>query len=270
MNKKSKLLTFILSIIPGLGQVYLNYTVRGLIFLFAVAGTILASFIIHELFYAGQILLIFLPFIWLVAMVDSMILVDRINKYGVEDKYEQNQSVHIELEKQNRKIIAMMLSIIPGAGHMYLELQKQGIQLMTMFFFVIFIIDFLQLSFLMFALPIIWFFGVFDTLKKVSSQEPLVDEDILLLSWINVERSRSISRDRVIGYGLIGIGVILIFNRIAVPFIQEFIHWRVSQYLRTGLTALLFIIGGVKMLAGNKEEESEENNGGANLCDSGE
>jgi len=142
---------------------------------------------------------------------------------------------------------------------------------MTMFFFIIFFIDALRLSFLMFALPIIWFFGVFDTLKKVSSDEPLEDEDILLLSWIKGESNWSMGRHRVIGYGLIGLGLILILNRVAFPLISEFISWRITQYVQTGLIALLFIIGGIKMLMGSKEEAGEESEGGGDrLCDSGE
>ncbi|MEW6622958.1 MAG: hypothetical protein AB1420_07515 [Bacillota bacterium] len=273
MKKKSKLLTFILSFIPGLGQIYLNHTVRGLIFLFAAIGTILATFILVEVFgfWSGQGLLILLPIIWLVAMVDSMILVGRINDNWTGDGSEQNQLNHMELTKQNRQLIAMALSVIPGAGHMFLGLQKQGIQLMTMFFFIIFFTDTLRLSFLMFTLPIIWFFGVFDTLKKVSSDEPLEDEDILLLSWIKGESNWSMGRHRVIGYGLIGLGLILILNRVAFPLISEFISWRISQYAQTGLIALLFIIGGIKMLMGSKEEAGEESeSGGDGLCDSGE
>lgn len=279
MNKKSKLLTFMLSFIPGLGQIYLNYTVRGLIFLFAAVGSILAVIILTGVFHfwRSEFLLLFLPIIWMVAMVDSMILIDRVNINERKEDFTNNQLDQMELKKQNKKLIAMALSVIPGAGHMYLGLQKQGIQLMTMFFFIIFFTDALRLSFLMFVLPIIWFFGVFDTLKKVSSDEPLEDEDIMLLSWVKGENSRSIKRDRVIGYGLIGLGLILIFDRVGFPLISEYIDWQISQYVRTGLIAVLFIAGGIKMLIGSKEEpegeakeEAEEKNGGDNQCGSGE
>jgi len=268
-------LTFILSFIPGLGQMYLGQVMRGWIFLLTTIGTFLGIFVLMEILFihSAGVLFIIIPLIWLISLVDSMIIANRINNMDVEDGNEKRQVNSLELTKQNKKLIALAFSIIPGAGHMYLGLQRQGLQLMTMFFFILFFTDALRLSFLMFILPVIWFFGVFDTLKKVSDEGASKDEDIIFFSWINGDRHWEIGKNKILGYGLIILGLILIFNRVALPLIGQYISWTISNYLQTALIAFLFILGGIKLLLGSKEEKSGEKgeeNGGSSLCESGE
>ncbi len=47
---------------------------------------------------------------------------------------------------RKNKTIAMLLSMFPGAGHMYLGLQKRGLQLMAAFLFSVYFMDALRLS----------------------------------------------------------------------------------------------------------------------------
>ncbi len=67
-----------------------------------------------------------------------------------------------EMKKnQIKKTIAMALSIIPGAGHMYLGYQKKGLIIMGGFFFTIFFMGWLNISLFLFVLPLIWFYSFF-------------------------------------------------------------------------------------------------------------
>lgn len=270
MARKSKFLTFLLSFIPGLGHFYLDYVARGLIFFLATAGVLVFTFFYMSItrYYIAPLPLLLLPVIWLVVMVDSMVLADRVNEQLIRNgqQIQRTPLDEAELSKQNRKLIAMLVSVVaPGAGQMFLGFQRQGLQLMSIFFFAIFFSDWLRMSFLMFIVPIVWFYSLFDTLHKADSEEPGEDQDTILVSWLRGESEWEVARHKFLGYGLITMGLILMFNRIAFPAIAQYINWQLSQYLQTGLVALLFILGGVKIILGEKSRvkadllEQEEN-----------
>ena len=52
-----------------------------------------------------------------------------------------------------------VFSLFPGAGHMYLGLMKKGASLMLLFCLTIALSGFLNLSFLLILLPVIWFYS---------------------------------------------------------------------------------------------------------------
>lgn len=270
MKRKSKLLTFISSIIPGFGQIYLGHSLRGIMFL----GAIIANFIFFLFLMvivginSAPVVLIGWPIIWLVAMADSLILCDRYNNKYVHSLNNSTENVltsvdEEEIKTQNRKVIAMILSIVPGVGHMYLGLQKQGLQLISIFFFTFFFVDWLRISFLMFIIPIVWFYSMFDVFNK-STKKNLEDSDIGLIAWIIENDKTKFNGSKILAYILIGIGLVLLLERIAIPMIGEFISWKLTRYIHTAFISFLFIIGGIKMLLGkneksfNNEEEEEE------------
>lgn len=82
------------------------------------------------------------------------------------------------------KVIATFLSIVPGAGHMYLGLQKRGLQLMIAFFACIYILDVLRLSLFLFLVPILWFYSFFDALQLISKQDREQLQDIPIVDWL--------------------------------------------------------------------------------------
>ncbi|MDW7673684.1 MAG: hypothetical protein SCK28_04020 [Bacillota bacterium] len=267
MKRKSKFITFMLSFIPGLGHLYLRLAMRGLIFFMATMGVFLLAILYTSTIGHDPLPLILLPVVWVVALVDSFIMADRINEqFESSDATLQNGVNRIVLDEavlktQNEKLIAVLLSAIPGAGHMYLGLQRQGLQLMTLFFFIIYFSDWLRISMFLFIVPIIWFYSVFDTLNKASGEEELEDKDMFFVSWIQGKEDWSIKRHKVLGYGLVFIGVVLILNQVALPVVTRFIGWEIGQYLQTGVIAILFILGGIKILLGQKtnlEQVGEE------------
>jgi TM2 domain-containing membrane protein YozV len=265
LKNKSKLGTFILSIVPGLGHIYLGFSARGSIFLAAFIGTpILLSSLFNLVHWWGMDSLIVVPMvvIWLASMLDAMILTDKINgKPNVEGLPENPGSIfpnYSVMFKQNKKIIAMLLSVIPGAGHLYLGLQSQGIELMAGFFLSFYLTDWLKLSIFMVMSPIIWFVSMFDVMHKASGDRAMIDKTIFFNKWfkndeeIINEKSFLRNKHKVLGYVLIAVGTYLILNRFVYAFIKPFLDNRITDNIQTGFVALLLIIGGVRLALGSK------------------
>lgn len=266
MRTKSKFLTFILSFIPGLGQVYLGFATRGTMFFASTFVVIGMGIVLDSMFHnnAGYIFLL-LPIIWFAAMVDSMILADKINIHAHNpEAYEGDSRLlpnYEEIAKQNKKIIAMFLSVIPGVGHLYLGMQRQGIELMTSFFLLFYLTDWVRFSGFMILAPIIWFYSLFDVMHKVSGERELKDEDLLSKSWLN-GNSLIKNKGKAIGFVLIFIGAFVLINRMIIPTLQIYFNFDLSYNFQTVVVALLFILGGIKLLTSNKKDiiEAKEEN----------
>jgi hypothetical protein len=161
---------------------------------------------------------------------------------------------------RNRKFTAMFFSIIPGAGHMYLNLPKQGIQLMSLFFFTIFISSWLHFGFLGMFVPIIWFYSFFDAGHKAKQDQPLVDGTLEILKGVTPKNYISEDLSKILGYGLIIIGIIVFLERTLFPVLinlnfsntfRTFI-FSFRNYLHTGIASAILIIGGIKLLSKSK------------------
>ena len=86
-TKKSPVLAGILSLLPGLGQVYVGYYVTGFVHIMVVAGimAVLSDSGKHE---SGPLLPVFLTFFWLFNIIDAVRRANAYNLYytGEEDK----------------------------------------------------------------------------------------------------------------------------------------------------------------------------------------
>ena len=249
MKEKSKFVSFLLSFIPGLSHLYLGFSDRGAIFLvvffaltFGIAGlTVLTH---NEGFIA--ILAFTLPILWLIALIDASsmrkkTIYNENNNIGSEISKEDRE----EMKKSNKKTIAMTLSIIPGAGHMYLGYQKKGLVIMGTFFFTVFFMGWLNLSLFLFVLPLIWFYSFFDVLHSVDGKNTEDEEISFALPKIKSEW---------IGWGLIGIGALVIVERVLYPMLT----YEIRNYIQTSIVSLIFILGGVKLLKKNKNSDTKE------------
>ncbi|ADY56338.1 hypothetical protein Sgly_2045 [Syntrophobotulus glycolicus DSM 8271] len=256
MKKKSKLITFMLSFIPGLGHIYLELIPRGLVFLTAT-GFVFAMSMLFSIvnFFNAPLPLIAVPVIWLAALVDSFVLVDKINRRALEptglDAGDSPVDLTGEFIFENRKILALVFSVIPGAGHMYLGLMEKGLNLMAGFFLTLYLNDFLHLSFLLMFAPLLWFYSVFDVLHKFS--DPVIEEkQKVFFTELWKDHQMADNWAKVAGIVLIALGGIMIFDKIVMPQIGLWLSEQIKEYLRTGIIALLFIGGGIKLLMGSK------------------
>ncbi len=263
MRQKSKFVTFLLSFVPGLSHFYLGYADRGLIYLLTFGGIIFGTIALGMITGHDEVLvfLVALPIIWLIALIDSMSI---INNTRYNPNIEGN-SVIVDKEAMklsNRKIITLALSVIPGAGHMYLGYQKKGLVLMGGFFFAIFFMGWLNLSFLLFLLPLIWFYSFFDAFHTLNGNDV---EDI------DIARFLPSIKSEYIGKGLIGIGVLIALQKILYPILSSILStyidyqivYQIGNYIQTSIVSLIFIIGGIKILQSRKQveaiEEDEDN-----------
>lgn len=257
MNSKSKLVTFILSVIPGLPHLYLGVRDRaavfGILFFGAIFGTTGIIILSHnDDFFA--ILVFALPIIWLVALVDALYLTDQVQRIekGSTDRGNEGEALETQalnmVRISNRKILTVIFSMVPGAGHMYLGLQKQGLQLMSIFFFMIFLMGWLNMSLFFFALPVIWFYSLFDALQRVD--DPTLqgtENEISLFTWIR-------ENPKWVGWGLILLGCFAVVDRIVFPFIT----YEIRNYFQTAIVAAILIGSGIKLLIRGKQKVRKE------------
>jgi hypothetical protein len=148
---------------------------------------------------------------------------------------------------QNKsKWLTIFFSCMPGAGHMYLGLMNQGISLMTVFFLAVFLMGLLNISLIGFILPVIWCYSVFGAYHLYESGEVQDTFDSAAIFPFLKDHTKWI------GWGLIIFGIIILSERLVFPHIS----WEMQGYLRTGVVALLFIMGGIQLLRGEKNEIS--------------
>lgn len=256
MKGKSKFIAFILSAIPGLSHLYIGLRDRALLFIMITLGAFMGTVGLGILMGQEEVTFLFIfayPIIWLIALVDVFYILKKIqlsqlyNNDGIDYDYMTESKI-------NKKTITLSLSIIPGAGHMYLGYQKKGLLIMAGFFFSVFFMGWLGISLLLFTLPLIWFYSFFDALHIVDgTKEEIIDEQFILPKV----------KPEWIGYGLIGLGVIIIIERMIYPLIS----YDIRRYIQTSIVSLIFIIGGIYILNKNKntkvqideEEKNDEN-----------
>ena len=87
------------------------------------------------------------------------------------------------MQKQKRGFWLFIFSLIPGAGEMYMGFKKQGISIMLLFWGVFAVGSCTGMDWLMFLIPIIWFYSFFNVhnLKSLSEEEFYSVEDSYVL-----------------------------------------------------------------------------------------
>lgn len=252
--------TILLSFIPGLGHFQLGLMNRGLTLLIGFFGSM--TMILFVSFLANQdgFLVFFgaLPIIWLYGMFDAIRMVTRkqqgetlIDRTILEDIDEHRES------GRRSKVIATLLAIFPGAGHMYLGLQKRGLQLMAAFLFSIYILDVLRLSLFLFFVPILWFYSFFDALQQVTRYSEGKEEmkDVPIVDWL-------VNQQKWIGVGLLLLGGFYLVDQFVLEMLDRMfpdrnIGYWLRSYLQTFIVSAMLIGGGLKLAFGKKIRKEE-------------
>ena len=156
-------------------------------------------------------------------------------------------------------------SLFPGAGHMYLGLMKKGASLMLLFCLTIALSGFLNLSFLLILLPVIWFYSFFDAmnLRNVPYEERMAREDHFLFDmdgllnkdWKVVLKRRHL----LVGIICIFFGAWILFQNIVGPYLyqlSEIMPWlyHLINSLPTILVATAIILLGIYLVTGGKKK----------------
>ncbi len=255
--------TIVLSFIPGLGHFQIGLMNRGLTLLASFLGLAVMVIFVTALSNRGEfmVFLAALPIIWVYGFFDAVQQVNK--KQRGEELVDRTIFEDFEMRREDgkkSKSIATFLSIFPGAGHLYLGLQRRGIQLMAAFLFSIYILDILRLGIFLFLIPIIWFYSFFDAMQKVSKYGEEEMEDIPIIAYF-------LNHQKWVGIGLILLGIYYLVMNVLLPVFSpilnrltniDIMYW-VQGYLQTGLVCVLLIGGGIKLLSGSKQKREAKN-----------
>jgi hypothetical protein len=221
MKRKSKFLVFILSPVPGLSHLYLGWTQRALVFFTVFLGICMAGASLASMnFYTRSDFAALMAFfayalLWFYALAEAMGLANQTPPGERNETMEEDspspawQNQHFVIS--SRKMIAVAFSAIPGAGHMYLGLLKQGAQLMAAFFLVLVVTGWLQLGLLVFLPPLCGFNSLFDVYHLLEEEDELKAEASLFLTGFSTHPAW-------VGWGLVILGLLVVLQRIVTRF----------------------------------------------------
>lgn len=157
---------------------------------------------------------------------------------------------------KHSKKVALFFALMPGAGHMYLGLVRQGIQLMLLFFSIFFMTHSFDIDFLEIFLPIIWFYSIFDVRSKSLKEDPLVDADLPLFADVTSMKYFSNSNlvEKYIAYILILMGVFSIINNLLIPILSKYIDYYYIRCGKSAIVSIALISVGVFLIKGRKSK----------------
>ncbi len=145
---------------------------------------------------------------------------------------------------QKSKFATVILSIVPGVGHLYLGWMERGLQFMCAFALSIFLLEWLSLSLFAYLLPVIWFYSLFDALnlppRDASSRE-------VRPPWAWLAENQ-----RWVGIGLIVVGVLTLINRLFYPFLHLYLNFYDTRMISAAVVAVLLIAGGIRLAMGKQ------------------
>ena len=169
--RRSKAVTFLLGVIPGLPQIYLGYSGRGILIM-----ALTAFYTLGVIFLAAAVgssnflvLLLPLPFVWLGAWVDAFLLFPGRAAEPAQQLTGRTDTLQREL--------LILAALVPGGGQMYLGEMDRGLPLAVFFFGWLTFVGFLAAGVaggfitLWGLLPIIWVYSFFDALEGWRARE---------------------------------------------------------------------------------------------------
>jgi len=259
-QQREKTHVILLSLIPGLGHMHIGLMHRGLSFLISFIGlsTILLFLVFVLKAPALLIFLLILPVIWIYNMFDAMQCLSARHRYEPL----HDRTIFHDLEShvstgRKIKVLALALSVFPGAGHLYLGLQLRGLQLMGGFLLAIYIMDNFRLTLFFFLIPLLWCFAFFDALHQATRYErgELRDEPVL---------TRFTRYQKWIGIGLLGFGAFYLIDQLATRYMAKYAAEWYRVYLEfkymfpAALVAFIMIAIGLRLIFGNKAATKQE------------
>lgn len=172
--------------------------------------------------------------------------------------------------KKKSRFLTFIFSMLPGAGHMYLGLMKNGISLMSVFFFLFFIASWFNIGALMYVIPVVWFYAFFDCLNKSGMDEEeflgVKDEYLFSIgSLMKIDDNVLKKRGAIIGICLLIFGCYLLLNNLT-DFIMPFFPQQVVriindiiEYIPKIIVSVIIIFIGISLISGKKRESEKDN-----------
>ncbi|TCT19650.1 hypothetical protein EDD68_11744 [Melghiribacillus thermohalophilus] len=186
MNKSSAV-AFLLAFFPGLGHIYLDRKIRGVMYAFSFVGALGLTFITGIMIFDDMLSLFFLltaAGIWGINMLDIVmtLLWNRDQNVptvaGSKATTETANVRQVQDSQTNERFLTIILSFIPGVGHFHLGLNQRGVTLLagflglgSMVLFVSILTREVGFLLFLFILPVIWIYSLFDTIQLLNKKD---------------------------------------------------------------------------------------------------
>ena len=173
------------------------------------------------------------------------------------------------MQKQKRGFWLFIFSLIPGAGEMYMGFKKQGISIMFLFWGVFAIGACTGMDWLVFLIPIIWFYSFFNVhnLKSLSEEEFYSIEDSYVLHMDELAGDISSllkHHGKITAILLIFLGASILWNTLVdflymiLPGYLADVIGRFTYHLPQLVIAAAIIFAGIYILTRKKDALDEE------------
>ncbi|OPX87693.1 MAG: hypothetical protein A4E53_02405 [Pelotomaculum sp. PtaB.Bin104] len=164
---------------------------------------------------------------------------------------EEKTRVLNNISIQRSKLLVLLISLLPGAGYMYLGLMNRGLQTMIIFFGTIFVAAMTNIGEITaLVLPVTMFYSIFDTLqlaRRMNEGAPIEDKPL-------IDTGKHTNWHNLLGYGLLGIGLLALANNF-LPYLFD--YW----FMHKLFSPLLIIATGIfilyRSLRRGKNDDSE-------------
>ncbi len=168
------------------------------------------------------------------------------------------------MTKKKSSFLTFCFSFLPGAGQMYMGFMKRGISLMSAFFFLIFLAVFFNLSPILFAMPIIWFYAFFDTFNLRALPDEVFNsvQDDYLFSMKFAKETTSFLEGKfrnIIALTLIFFGVYILWSNFIgifgsiLPDEIRYAFYSISNRFPQLIISIAIIALGVYLVRGKKK-----------------
>lgn len=192
---KSPVIAFFLSLIPGLGHLYIGRYIRTLFYLGGSIGITLLSIVVIFGLDGGDgaffLSLVVLFILWGINMLDMIITISNKNN-GVFQPKPIYQNINgqmvlvqptvmvdpLEQAQTEEQVKILFMSLVPGLAHLYMTYNRRGLSTMISFLVALVLpfvsyttIDMpLVLTLVLFA-PIIWIYSIFDARRIIKAKQ---------------------------------------------------------------------------------------------------
>lgn len=160
--------------------------------------------------------------------------------------------LQVKVQKPAREIngaARLLLSLCPGLGHLYLGLGQRGMQMFLGFVGGWVLLGILFPPLLGFFIPAGIFYSVFDAREaNLRMNQGLEVED---RGFIDPKNMNMQWNNRYIGYALVAVGALVLFNTVTNDLVQAIFperFWLITRAMRGAMMGLLAIGAGVYLL----------------------
>lgn len=173
---------------------------------------------------------------------------------------------------EKNKLLVFIFAFFPGAGEMYLGMMKKGSIIMSAFLMMSAVAAFFSMTFILFGLPIIWFYAFFDTLNmqhfnymhRMDLDDTFYENTVKLVNGASGKDFSDVLKKRHVligvvcifagGYSILTRFVSMIWDIFEVP------YW-VLHFIRsipTLIVAVIIIFFGFYLLKGEEIKKDDD------------